>query len=151
MLFVESSAKSGLNVEQAFVDASACDILAKIRQGVFDDDRVRLLFSLFPFPLKNIRLLEFNRVIFFLLVSWRQAFKTKHQPYMGWNIQTDDAVLRSLLSPHSTPNNHSHLHRSTYELYSYPCSAIFFFKYTQTISLTLLLCKICAIWLGFCC
>lgn len=38
MLFVEASAKSGLNVEQAFVDAS-CDILAKIRQGVFDDDR----------------------------------------------------------------------------------------------------------------
>ena len=43
MLFVEASAKSGLNVEQAFVDAS-CDILAKIRQGVFDDDRVRLAF-----------------------------------------------------------------------------------------------------------
>jgi len=42
MLFVEASAKSGLNVEQAFVDAS-CDILAKIRQGVFDDDRVSLL------------------------------------------------------------------------------------------------------------
>jgi len=36
MLFVEASAKSGLNVEQAFVDAS-CDILAKIKQGVFDD------------------------------------------------------------------------------------------------------------------
>ncbi|KAF8800524.1 rab GTPase [Phlegmacium glaucopus] len=38
MLFVEASAKSGLNVEQAFVDAS-CDILAKIGKGVFDDDR----------------------------------------------------------------------------------------------------------------
>jgi len=36
MLFVEASAKSGLNVEQAFVNAS-CDILAKIKQGVFDD------------------------------------------------------------------------------------------------------------------
>jgi len=36
MLFVETSAKSGFNVEQAFVDAS-CDILAKIKQGVFDD------------------------------------------------------------------------------------------------------------------
>jgi len=36
MRFVEASAKSGLNVEQAFVEAS-CDILAKIKQGVFDD------------------------------------------------------------------------------------------------------------------
>lgn len=49
MLFVEASAKSGFNVEQAFVAAS-CDILAKIKQGVFDDHRVRLLsffFSIF--------------------------------------------------------------------------------------------------------
>ncbi|PFH47000.1 hypothetical protein AMATHDRAFT_153189 [Amanita thiersii Skay4041] len=38
LLFVEASAKSGLNVEEAFVQA-ACDILAKIRQGVFDDNR----------------------------------------------------------------------------------------------------------------
>ncbi|CAA7271145.1 unnamed protein product [Cyclocybe aegerita] len=38
LLFVEASAKSGLNVEQAFVDASR-DILAKIKRGVFDDDR----------------------------------------------------------------------------------------------------------------
>ena len=44
MLFVEASAKSGLNVERAFVDAS-CDILAKIKQGVFDDHRVRLFVS----------------------------------------------------------------------------------------------------------
>lgn len=47
MLFAEASAKSGLNVEQAFVDAS-CDILAKIRQGVFDDNRVRLFLSSLP-------------------------------------------------------------------------------------------------------
>lgn len=39
LLFVEASAKSGLNVEQAFVDASR-DILEKIKKGVFDDDRV---------------------------------------------------------------------------------------------------------------
>ena len=45
MLFVEASAKSGLNVEQAFVDAS-CDILAKVKQGVFNEDRVRLLYYL---------------------------------------------------------------------------------------------------------
>lgn len=38
LMFVEASAKSGLNVEQAFVDASR-DILAKIRNGVFDDER----------------------------------------------------------------------------------------------------------------
>ncbi|KAF8163785.1 P-loop containing nucleoside triphosphate hydrolase protein [Crassisporium funariophilum] len=38
MLFVEASAKSGVNVEQAFIDASR-DILEKIRKGVFDDDR----------------------------------------------------------------------------------------------------------------
>jgi len=46
LLFVEASAKSGLNVEQAFVDASA-DILEKIKKGVFDDDRVCTLFSMF--------------------------------------------------------------------------------------------------------
>jgi len=39
LLFVEASAKSGRNVEDAFVQA-ACDILAKIRQGVFDNNRV---------------------------------------------------------------------------------------------------------------
>ena len=39
LLFVEASAKSGVNVEQAFVDASR-DILEKIKKGVFDDDRV---------------------------------------------------------------------------------------------------------------
>jgi len=38
LLFVEASAKSGRNVEDAFVQA-ACDILAKIRQGVFDNNR----------------------------------------------------------------------------------------------------------------
>ncbi|PPQ91368.1 hypothetical protein CVT25_004135 [Psilocybe cyanescens] len=38
LLFVEASAKSGLNVEQAFIDASR-DILEKIKKGVFDDDR----------------------------------------------------------------------------------------------------------------
>jgi Ras-related protein Rab-2A len=37
--FVEASAKSGLNVERAFVDASV-DILDKIKRGVFDDNRV---------------------------------------------------------------------------------------------------------------
>jgi len=38
LLFVEASAKSGENVQDAFVKA-ACDILTKIRQGVFDDTR----------------------------------------------------------------------------------------------------------------
>ncbi|KAF9001733.1 ras-domain-containing protein [Cyathus striatus] len=38
LLFVEASAKSGQNVELAFVEA-ARDILAKIRRGVFDDNR----------------------------------------------------------------------------------------------------------------
>ncbi|KAG5636913.1 hypothetical protein H0H81_006380, partial [Sphagnurus paluster] len=38
MLFVEASAKSGENVEDAFVQA-ASDILSKIRRGVFDDNR----------------------------------------------------------------------------------------------------------------
>lgn len=39
MLFVETSARSGENVEFAFEQA-ARDILLKIRNGVFDDDRV---------------------------------------------------------------------------------------------------------------
>ncbi|KAF8065354.1 ras-domain-containing protein [Lyophyllum atratum] len=38
MLFVEASARSGQNVEEAFVKA-ASDILGKIRRGVFDDNR----------------------------------------------------------------------------------------------------------------
>jgi len=38
LLFVESSAKSGHNVDRAFEDASR-DILDKIQRGVFDDDR----------------------------------------------------------------------------------------------------------------
>lgn len=39
LLFVEASAKSGENVEAAFERATR-DILVKIRNGVFDDDRV---------------------------------------------------------------------------------------------------------------
>lgn len=39
LLFVEASAKSGQNVELAFLQASR-DILDKIRKGVFDDNRV---------------------------------------------------------------------------------------------------------------
>lgn len=42
LLFVEASAKSGTNVDAAF-EAAARDILSKIRRGVFDDDRVRLV------------------------------------------------------------------------------------------------------------
>jgi len=38
LLFVEASAKSGLNVEQAFVEA-ARDILQKVKNGVFGDSR----------------------------------------------------------------------------------------------------------------
>ena len=39
LLFVETSARSGENVELAFEQATR-DILIKIRNGVFDDDRV---------------------------------------------------------------------------------------------------------------
>lgn len=39
LLFVETSARSGENVELAFEQATR-DILQKIRNGVFDDDRV---------------------------------------------------------------------------------------------------------------
>jgi len=42
LLFVEASAKSGQNVESAFEQACR-DILRKIGEGVFDDDRVRAL------------------------------------------------------------------------------------------------------------
>jgi hypothetical protein len=45
LLFVETSAKSGENVEEAFIQA-ASDILGKIRQGVFDDNRVCMLSSI---------------------------------------------------------------------------------------------------------
>lgn len=40
LLFVESSAKSGQNVELAFFTASR-DILDKVKRGVFDQGRVR--------------------------------------------------------------------------------------------------------------
>jgi Ras-related protein Rab-2A len=39
LLFVEASAKSGQNVQEAFEEACS-DILRKVREGVFDDDRV---------------------------------------------------------------------------------------------------------------
>lgn len=39
LLFVETSAKSGLNVEMAFEQATR-DILEKVRRGVFEEDRV---------------------------------------------------------------------------------------------------------------
>jgi Ras-related protein Rab-2A len=49
LLFAEASAKSGANVDAAF-ETAARDILAKIRRGVFDDDRVCHPFiSRFPF------------------------------------------------------------------------------------------------------
>jgi Ras-related protein Rab-2A len=44
MLFLEASAKSGMNVESAFEQASR-DILHKIKSGVFDDDRVSVIAS----------------------------------------------------------------------------------------------------------
>jgi Ras-related protein Rab-2A len=47
LLFVETSAKSGRNVEFAFEQA-ARDILGKIKRGEFDDQRVRF-FSQFDF------------------------------------------------------------------------------------------------------
>lgn len=40
LLFVEASAKSGLNVEHAFFTASK-DILDKVKRGVFDQGKVR--------------------------------------------------------------------------------------------------------------
>ena len=43
LLFVEASAKSGLNVELAFFAASK-DILDKVKRGVFDQGKVRPLF-----------------------------------------------------------------------------------------------------------
>jgi len=53
LLFVEASAKSGANVDAAF-ERAARDILAKIRRGVFDDDRVRLAhLSFVSFPLSD--------------------------------------------------------------------------------------------------
>lgn len=45
LLFVEASARSGLNVELAFVEASR-DILRKVKNGVFDDTRVSPLLLL---------------------------------------------------------------------------------------------------------
>ena len=39
--YVETSAKSGENVEDAFERATR-DILEKVHRGVFDDDRVRV-------------------------------------------------------------------------------------------------------------
>ena len=40
LLFVEASAKSGLNVDHAFFAASK-DILDKVKRGVFDQGKVR--------------------------------------------------------------------------------------------------------------
>jgi Ras-related protein Rab-2A len=45
LLFAEASAKSGRNVEFAFEQAVR-DILRKIEEGMFDDDRVNFFLSL---------------------------------------------------------------------------------------------------------
>ena len=58
LLFVEASAKSGANVDAAF-EAAARDILAKIRRGVFDDDRVRL-YLLIRFLLTSVMYYAFS-------------------------------------------------------------------------------------------
>lgn len=51
-MFVEASAKNGENVERAFEEACR-DILGKIRRGVFDDERVRILSTLSYFVCYN--------------------------------------------------------------------------------------------------
>lgn len=85
LLFVEASAKSGQNVEDAFVQA-ASDILSKIRRGVFDDDRVSggmsvvTRITIFT-QLTFVSVSSFNSVADFstslFLVSGRQVIKAK--------------------------------------------------------------------------
>ena len=65
LLFVEASAKSGKNVEEAFIQA-ASDILGKIRRGVFDDDRVRVI------PLEK----SFQAPASFFLPAWFREFNS---------------------------------------------------------------------------
>jgi len=73
LLFVEASAKSGVNVEQAFVDASV-DILEKIKKGVFDDNRVRI-------GVDNHSHMRW--LLTAVLVTRSQTFQTKYQSYYG--------------------------------------------------------------------
>jgi hypothetical protein len=71
LLFVEASAKSGKNVEFAFEQA-ARDILAKIRRGEFDNQRVCLFFvRIFGI----LVLMKVKRLLFSsLAVTWCQTF-----------------------------------------------------------------------------
>lgn len=73
LLFVEASAKSGVNVEFAFEEATR-DILRKIHTGVFDDERVRpgsfhcmhaVTLTNLPAPLST--------------VSWRETLATENR------------------------------------------------------------------------
>lgn len=48
VLFIEASAKTGVNVDAAF-DQAARDILRKIKEGVFDDGSVSPFPSYTPF------------------------------------------------------------------------------------------------------
>ena len=79
LLFVEASAKSGLNVEHAFEQACR-DILDKIRRGVFEDDRVRVSLSLFRLALT------------LMLVSGCQAVKACQQ-YPSTRTNTIKRIL----------------------------------------------------------
>lgn len=45
MLFIETSAKSGDNVDEAFRQA-ATDVVSKIKRGIFDEGKVRVHFNL---------------------------------------------------------------------------------------------------------
>ncbi len=83
LLFVEASAKSGRNVEDAFVQA-ACDILAKIRQGVFDNNRVSTPLVLLK-PGSHLVSVSLHKMMVAetTLVSWRQTIQgIEYEPYI---------------------------------------------------------------------
>ena len=70
LLFVEASAKSGVNVEFAFEEATR-DILRKIHTGVFDDERVCVFL---PASLEATAVTCFSVL---WTVAWREVVTTE--------------------------------------------------------------------------
>ncbi|KAF5378213.1 hypothetical protein D9757_009177 [Collybiopsis confluens] len=70
LLFVESSAKSGLNVEAAFEQA-AKDILDKVKGGVFDGDDLRNTVNLIIHPVTRCQALATDK----LAEEWQSPFE----------------------------------------------------------------------------
>lgn len=93
LLFVETSARSGLNVEMAFERATR-DILEKVRKGEFDEDRV----SVGPLSLSRFHH-EFDLSTFHhLTVSRSKAITAYEERWVNSRVVCSDVTMLLICS-----------------------------------------------------